>query len=219
MKVGTDGVLLGAWAGITHNPQTILDIGTGTGLIALQLAQRSSAHTVDAVEFEDSAYEQCVENFEASPWADRLFCYHASFQIFAEEMEEQYDLIVSNPPYFNTKAASGDPARDLARQHHMLPFTDLLQGAAHLLSPEGQFATIIPTEAEAAFTNIAQNLGLYAQAITKVRGTPTAPVKRSLLQLASSPITPIINELVLEEERHVYTAAYRTLTQDFYLKM
>ena len=100
MKIGTDGVLLGAWSSIEHEPKSILDIGAGTGVIALQLAQRSSASTIDAIEIDDQAHEQCTHNFEHSDWADRLFCYHASVQEFASEMEHKYDLIVSNPPFF-----------------------------------------------------------------------------------------------------------------------
>ncbi len=101
MKIGTDGVLLGAWTNIDHFPETILDIGAGTGVISLMLAQRSEAIQIDAIEIEENAYEQTVENFEASNWGDRLFCYHAGFDEFVEEMqdEEQYDLIISNPPF------------------------------------------------------------------------------------------------------------------------
>jgi HemK-like putative methylase len=99
MKVGTDGVLLGAWVKVSDDTESILDIGTGTGLIALQMAQRTGAETIDALEIENKAFEQAVENFENSSWADRLYCYHTSLQEFEEEIEEQYDLIVSNPPY------------------------------------------------------------------------------------------------------------------------
>ena len=101
MKIGTDGVLLGAWVDVPEHINSILDIGTGTGLIALQLAQRSDAEIIDALEIEPQAFEQAVENFENSPWSDRLFCYHASFQNFVSEIDDKYDLIVSNPPFFN----------------------------------------------------------------------------------------------------------------------
>ena len=126
MKVGTDGVLLGAWASLANQPESILDIGAGTGLIALQLAQRSSAETIDAIELDDAAYEQCVANFEASPWGDRLFCYHAGFDEFVGEMDDKYDLIVSNPPFYAEDVTSGDTSRDTARQNSSLPFDELL---------------------------------------------------------------------------------------------
>lgn len=108
MKVGTDGVLLGAWTPLKTNPFSVLDIGAGTGLLSLMLAQRSFAEQIDALEIDESAYEQCVENFENSKWNDRLFCYHAAFDEFVAEMEseEQYDLIVSNPPFYTTSYKS-----------------------------------------------------------------------------------------------------------------
>jgi tRNA1Val (adenine37-N6)-methyltransferase len=96
MKVGTDGVLLGAWTPIENNPFSILDIGTGTGIIALMLAQRSNAEQIDALEIDEEAYEQSVDNFN-SPWGDRLFCFHAGLDEFVEEPEDEYDLIISNP--------------------------------------------------------------------------------------------------------------------------
>ena len=94
MKIGTDGVLLGAWSSLEKNPFSILDIGAGTGILSLMLAQRSRAQLIDAIEIDDQAYEQCVENFEQSPWGDRLFCYHASLEEFAEDIEDKYDLII-----------------------------------------------------------------------------------------------------------------------------
>ncbi len=102
MKVGTDGVLLGAWVKIETEVCSILDVGSGTGLIALMLAQRSNAEVIDAVELNADAYIQTVENFEASDWGDRLFCYHASLQEFADEIDDKYDLIISNPPFYTS---------------------------------------------------------------------------------------------------------------------
>ncbi len=101
MKIGTDGVLLGAWVSVNKNPFSILDIGAGTGIIALQLAQRCNAEMVDAIEIDENAYEQCVDNFENSPWGDSLFCYHASLEEFVDEIEDKYDLIISNPPFYS----------------------------------------------------------------------------------------------------------------------
>ena len=100
MKIGTDAVLLGAWTNLDSQPNSILDIGAGTGILALMMAQRSGAELIDAIEIDDAAYEQCVGNFEASDWGDRLFCYHASLDEFTEEIEDQYDLIISNPPFY-----------------------------------------------------------------------------------------------------------------------
>ena len=219
MKVGTDGVLLGAWTTLDHGPDTMLDIGAGTGLVALMLAQRSAASLIDAVEIDTNAFEQCVGNFEASPWADKLFCYHASFQEFYGEMDEPYDLIVSNPPFFHEAISSGQPARDRARQNQSLPYTSIFEGVDKLLAKEGNLAMIIPFTAEGSVLDLAGSKGLYPCRITHVKGNPTAPYKRSLLQFCKTQGTPLIEELVIEHERHVYTQEYINLTKDFYLKM
>jgi len=161
MKVGTDGVLLGAWATIGHDPYTILDIGTGTGIVALMLAQRSFAEQIDALEIDENAHEQATNNFENSPWNDRLFCYHASLDNFMDELEDQeYDLIVSNPPFYSESVSSGDKARDIARQNHSLPFSDLCEAASVLLSDEGIFAVIVPYKEEPYFLTFTASNGI-----------------------------------------------------------
>ena len=144
MKVGTDGVLLGAWAPIKQQPYSILDIGTGTGIIALMLAQRSNAAQIDALEIDEKTYEQATDNFENSPWNDRLFCFHAGLDEFMEEPEDEYDLIVSNPPFYAEDFKTNDEQRDLARFQDALPFEDLIEAADLLLSENGIFAVIIP---------------------------------------------------------------------------
>jgi tRNA1Val (adenine37-N6)-methyltransferase len=126
MKIGTDGVLLGAWTPIPLHTNSILDIGAGTGIIALQMAQRCDAQTIDAIEIDESAHEQCTQNFEESPWADRLFCYHASVQEFASEIDEKYDLIISNPPFYKDTYKTNSLSRDTARFEDALPFEHLL---------------------------------------------------------------------------------------------
>ena len=219
MKVGTDGVLLGAWAALDHNPTSILDIGAGTGLVALMLAQRSNASLIDALEIQEAAFEQCVSNFEASPWADRLYCYHASLQDFALEVDEKYDLIVSNPPFHIETPSSGDPARDQARQSLSLPFPELLQGVAQLLSPRGKFVVVLPYKEASAFIAAAEPLGLFPGRCLHVRGNARAEIKRSLLEFQFGATSCVYEKLVIEKERHVYTPEYVALTRDFYLKM
>src|SRR5690606_40950735 len=143
MKIGTAAVLLGSWVDVTSNPFSVLDIGAGTGVLALMMAQRTSAEIIDAMEIEPDAYEQCVDNFERSPWNDRLFCYHADFTEFTNEIDDQYELIISNPPFFTESTASTDLKRDQARRSVSLPFEDLLLGVSKLLSQQVQFNMII----------------------------------------------------------------------------
>ena len=220
MKIGTDGVLLGAWAPITNNPFSILDIGTGTGIIALMLAQRSNAEQIDALEIEEHAYEQATDNFENSPWSDRLFCYHAGLDEFVAEPEDEYDLIVSNPPFYTDNYKSDNEQRDLARFADALPFEDLIEAADLLLSENGIFAVIIPYKEEHNFLAIAKDYELHPMKITRVKGTTTTEIKRSLLAFSrTEDLNFTIEELIIETARHIYTTEYIALTTDFYLKM
>ena len=218
MKIGTDGVLLGAWATISHQPFSILDIGAGTGVVALMLAQRSTAELVDALEIDDDAYEQASENFEASPWNDRLFCYHAAFLEFVEEIDDEYDLIVSNPPFYTEDYKAENDQRTQARFADALPFDHLLAGTAKLLAPEGVACFIIPFKEEAHFIDIAKQCGLFPKKITRVKGTPETEIKRSLLAFSFNESDISEDELIIETQRHQYTEAYKSLTKDFYLK-
>ena len=220
MKIGTDGVLLGAWTPIEHNPISILDIGTGTGIIALMLAQRTNAEQIDALEIDESAYEQAVDNFENSSWSDRLFCFHAGLDEFIEEPEDEYDLIVSNPPFYAEDYKTDNEQRDLARFQDALPFEDLLEAADLLLSENGIFALILPYKEESKFVDLAKEFELFPIKITRVKGTPTTEIKRSLLAFSrNKPAQILADELVIETARHLYTPEYIALTKDFYLKM
>lgn len=218
MKVGTDGVLLGAWVTL-NNPQSILDIGTGTGLIALMLAQRSNADQIDAIEIDDQAYEQAVDNFENSDWADRLFCYHASLKEFAKEIEETYDLIVSNPPFYTENCGTGNEKRDLARMNESLPFEDLIKYSVQLLNETGKLALIIPFKEEEKVKELAIQNNLFPEKITRVKGTYNTEIKRSLLLFSRKEKHALLNELVIEIARHQYTDEYLKLVRDFYVKL
>lgn len=229
MKIGTDGVLLGAWVSIDSDVNQILDLGAGTGIIALQLAQRNAYADIDAVEVDDAAFEQCTDNFENSPWADRLFCYHASAQEFATEMDETYDLIVSNPPFYSPSDHKDESlikgekkmsnSRKIARFNDSLPFEHLIGCVHKLLSENGIFALILPRKEEESFISLASEAGLYPRRICRVRGNNTSEEKRSLLEFTFQVSEIELTELTIETERHNYTDAYRDLVKDFYLKM
>jgi tRNA1Val (adenine37-N6)-methyltransferase len=219
MKVGTDGVLLGAWVALNNDINKVLDIGTGTGLIALQIAQRSEVETIDALEIESNAYEQAVENFENSEWNNRLYCYHASLQEFVTEIDEKYDLVISNPPFYNDTFKEVEQKRATARHTKTLSFAELLSATAILLDPNGSCSFIIPFQEEKEFLIIAKDSNLYPNRITRVRGNSKSKIKRSLIQLDFVQTKPIYNELTIEIDRHVYTDAYKNIVRDFYLNI
>lgn len=219
MKIGTDAVLLGAWATIEQQPFSILDIGAGSGIISLIMAQRSNAQVIDGIEIDDEAYEQCVENFEASPWGDRLFCYHASLEEFTDEIDDKYDLIVSNPPFYSENYKTENESRDLARFQDALPFNHLIECASKLLAPNGKFSVIIPHKETTQFSKIAKHFKLYPNKILQVKGTPKSEIKRSLIEYSFSETKIETNQLVIEIERHQYTEGYINLCKEFYLKM
>lgn len=220
MKIGTDGVLLGAWCPIDNNPYSILDIGAGTGILSLMLAQRSNAEQIDSLEIDEEAYEQCVENFENSPWSDRLFCFHAGLDEFVDEPEDEYDIIISNPPFYSEDYKTDDSQRDLARFQDALPFEDLIEAADLLLSENGIFAVIIPYKEEERFIDLCAEVELFPVKVTRVKGSHSTPIVRSLLAFKRYELSVLTaDELVIEISRHEYTDDYINLTKDFYLKM
>lgn len=229
MKIGTDSVLLGAWTSLDSQPYSILDIGAGTGILALMLAQRSetiSTGSIDAIEIDAAAYEQCVDNFENSPWRDRLFCYHASLEEFVTELSEdeiepheKYDLIISNPPFYLDTYKSNQVQRDLARYVDAMPFRELVESVSKLLSPQGTFSVVVPFSEEKEFIVLASKEHLFPNRILRVKGSPQSNIKRSLLQFSFDEISITPEELIIEISRHKYTDDYKALTKDFYLKM
>jgi len=212
MKVGTDSVLLGAWCPIENNPFSVLDIGAGTGILSLMIAQRSHAEQIDALEIDEETYEQCVENFENSPWGDRLFCFHAGLDEFVEEPEDEYDLIISNPPFYSEDYipnSRDENSRYLARFQEAMPFEDLIEAADLLLSENGIFAVIIPYKEEEKFIDLCAEVELYPIKVTRVKGTPTTEIKRSLLAFKRYELSTLTaDELVIEINRHDYTDDY-----------
>ena len=220
MKVGTDAVLLGAWCPIDNNPKSILDIGTGTGIIALMLAQRTNADQIDALDIDENAYEQATDNFENSIFANRLYCYHAGLDEFVDDPEDEYDVIVSNPPFYSEDFKTNDASRDLARFQDAMPFEDLIEAADLLLSEDGIFAVIIPYKEEENFIDLAADFELYPIKVTRVRGSFTSPIVRSLIAFKRFEMPVLIaDEIVIEINRHEYTNEYIELTKEFYLKM
>ncbi len=228
-KLGTDAVLLGAWCCKDQTPYSILDVGSGTGVIALMLAQRFSRAEIEGIELDDNAYEEATANFENSSWNDRLFCYHASFQEFYSQDEEdldKYDLIVSNPPFFDYKSLGDEIKKDrsVARFDETLPFEELIYGVYKLLHREGTFACIIPSDRELELQKIANHFTLEAGRITRVQGSKDSKVKRCLIEFrfreSENTTSPTeINTLILEEKRHQYTPEAYELFKDFYLKL
>ena len=222
MKVGTDGVLLGAWCSLDKYPDSILDIGSGTGVISLMLAQRCDAMTIDAVELDENAYEQSVANFEDSDWGDRLYCYNASFQEFSDEIseeEETYDLIVSNPPFYTDDFKTQDVSRNKARFNSSLSFEALIIGVSKILSEKGVFSVVVPFKEETNFIALAKENNLFLNRLCRVKGHETSEIKRTLMEFSFYEIELKQESLVIETARHNYTEAYIELTKDFYFKM
>lgn len=220
MKVGTDGVLLGAWVQV-HRVQRILDIGTGTGLIALMLAQRCEA-IIDGLDIDEHACIQARENVARSPWSQRIRIVHTSMQHWQEQPPGSYDLIVSNPPYFSMSLPAQTTTRTWARHNDSLPPRELLSAARCHLSTQGRLAVIYPTSQATAFLQMASSCGFFCRRILQVKPKADKPTHRILLELSTQPHHDHPcehNELVIEQAgRHTYTPEYAALTRDFYLR-
>lgn len=218
MKVGTDGVLLGSWATVSDSNR-ILDVGTGTGLIALMLAQRSNA-IIEAIDIDEAACNQAKENIEASVFKDQIKVYCTSIQNYAASTDQRYDLIVSNPPYFLNSLKGPDNQRNKARHNDTLPLSQLLNGSRKLLTPNGKVSLILPASQQDELNELLPSSRLFKTRETLILPTPQSAPKRILVELSANQAkTCEKTQLIIEEGRHQYTNDYKELTKDYYLKM
>lgn len=220
LKVGTDGVLLGAWTtpAISKSNMRVLDVGTGSGLIALMLAQRFGDAEITAVDIEASAVLQAKENVASSCFCSRIDVVQCDFIQFASQMEESsYDLIVSNPPFYVEDTPCPDPKKNTAKHSASLPFHKLIEGTARLLSTDGTMSIIVPYSVANDFIGTAAVSGLFLTRRCDVRGSERKPFKRCLLSFCRHIGETEMSELVLRDGDNKYTAAYSALTYDFYL--
>jgi len=218
MKVGTDGVLLGSWVDITKE-RNILDIGTGTGLIALMLAQKSSS-MIDAIDIDVDAFQQAKINAGHSPWNDRINVYLCSLQYYAINPRFRYDLIVSNPPYFIDAAKSVTLARNVARHtDETLSFDDLIAGVIRLMNPAGRFCLILPCKEGTIFFQKAFDKGLFCNRITRVKTKKEKTEKRWLMEFSFQKKSLEDETLIIQEDDIHFTPEYIELTKDYYLAL
>jgi len=218
MKVGTDGVLLGAWTDASK-AERILDIGTGTGLIALVLAQKNNLAQIDAIEIDPEAFNEAVLNCQQSSWNDRIKPELCSFQEFLERTNLKYDLVVSNPPFFTNGVKAPVENRAHARHSDSLPLDFLISGAAGLLNENGRISLVLPIESLPEVEQLATLNQLFISRLCKVKPNPIKPEFRILIELTNSESAIQESELMIEyKKHHDYTPEYKELTKDFYLK-
>lgn len=221
-KVGTDGVLLGAWTGV-ENAGSVLDVGTGTGLIALMLAQRTADPVkktnirIVALEIDKESCEQAVDNVRLSRWQIEVL--NRSFQDYCLSTTAKFDIIVSNPPFFSDSWKPDRREKEVSRHDTLLDHTELIAGVRKLLAHEGSFSVILPVEEGKKLQKLAEEIGLYLHRICHVRPSPKLPSKRQLLEFRLNPPEMLQeSEMTIEgDTRHDYTDVYRELTGDFYL--
>ena len=217
MKVGTDGTLLGAWALASESPCRILDIGTGTGLIALMMAQRYPQAKVTAIDIDDGAVRQSKENVSASPFVDRINVIKADVLTFEEE--EKYDSIVCNPPFFEDSLTCPDPQRTEARHTVSLGYRQLMEVAFRLLKDDGRFSLIIPSDCRERLESEAHLRGFFLSRVCSIQTTPKKAPKRYMIELSKQPVNEVdTTNGILESSPQVRSDWYRELTKEFYIK-
>jgi tRNA1Val (adenine37-N6)-methyltransferase len=218
MKVGTDGVLLGAWANV-NGAKHILDIGTGSGVIALMLAQRTPDDSqIDAVEIDPLAFEEAHENFKTSPWSEKILAHHIAIQQFTKK--SKYDLIISNPPYFQNSYKPPDEKRVAARHTENLSFEDLLAATGKLISPTGRLNVILPVSEGEHFVSLAASKNFSLTRKWAFRTRAEKPTERYLLEFSRHSVKSVdTGEIKLYDQGENWSEDYKYLTRDFYLKI
>ena len=216
-KVGTDAVLIGAWARV-GKAKFVLDVGTGTGIIALMMAQKSQAQ-IDAIDIEQSSFEQALENAAHSHWHNRIRVLRHSLQDFIKAASKKYDIIISNPPYFVDSYKAPDEERKHARHNDTLPFLDLIEGVKHLLNKDGKFYIILPTKEAQDFKTLAEKKGLHLVERLRVKTKQLNDAEKRHLMQFSFKATALSDHTISIEKgnHHDYTDEYKLLTGDFYL--
>lgn len=217
MKVGTDAVLLGAWVNV-QGVNNILEVGAGSGVISLMLAQRTSADTkIEAIEIEKEDAEQAKENVIRSPWPEKIKIHHQSFQSF--HSDRKFDLIVSNPPYFINSQLPPSGKRSQARHTGSLSYDELITKAPTLLSPSGRLAVVLPFEEGKLFQSLAHKNNLHLVSQLAFYSRQGKPQERWLLEFAFEPTVIITQNLILHAEGESWSDDYKMLMKDFYLKL
>jgi tRNA1Val (adenine37-N6)-methyltransferase len=214
-KVGTDGVLLGAWAQVA-DARHVLEVGTGTGVISLMLAQRTGPDArIDAVEIEKTDVDQAILNVKNSPWPEKIIVHHTPVQSFFPD--QHYDLIVSNPPYFVNSYKPPEKKRTMARHTEELSFDELIGVGVRLLHPTGMLAVILPWQESQQFIALARQQGLHCKRQCLFRSRSHKTIERALMEFTFADIPTVNEELVLYAEGDNWSESYRELTRGFYL--
>ena len=216
MKVNTDGVLLGAWADVS-NSDNVLDIGTGTGVIALMIAQRSSKSKIIGIEIDNASANEAIENVNNSKFRDQVSIVHESIQEYAKNHSDKFDLIISNPPFFTGGTFSANENKANVRHTIKLPHGDLLNAVNTLLGPDGNFALILPYIEGLRFIELAERSQLFVSRITEVHHRPEKPIERLLINFVKKKVTVKKSELlIMDPDLTNYTRDFIELTKDFY---
>ncbi|MCB2220822.1 MAG: methyltransferase [Bacteroidetes bacterium] len=215
MKVNTDGVLLGAWAGV-NGLDKILEVGTGCGIITLMLAQRFESEIL-AIDVDEGSIHDARYNFAISQWADQLFAIHADFRHFAKTSPHTFDMIVSNPPFFSKSLKSPHAHRNLSRHDQSLSYKELIEGASRVISEEGIFSVILPFAVFDEFNSIAENHGFYLARRLDIIPVEGKNKNRILVEYKYKKTSSVTSSsLVLFHPGHIPTEAYKILTGEFY---